>query len=124
MTQKEQIETVSNKDILFVLKPDFTDQGKVYYCPGCAEVVGLLEMYPALKKQIDVQYVDFQRPRPALVSVLGEAHQSCPVLVLAEPPSDAMKTEAVETAQGRAFVAGPEAIGAFLTKARGIGIRY
>ena len=74
-----------NHDQLYLLKPDFQDQGKTYYCPGCAEVIGILEFYPELKRSIDIHYVDFPRPRPELISLLGEANQGCPVLVLAAP---------------------------------------
>ncbi len=116
--------SVLGKDTLFVLKPDFQDQGRVYYCPGCAEVIGLLELYPALKERVTLHSVDFQRPRPVLVETLGEAHQSCPVLVLAEVPEDAGSVDELQEANGRAFVAGPEAIGAYLRHAHGIGIRY
>jgi glutaredoxin 2 len=28
-----------------------------------------------------VNYVDFQRPRPAIIDLIGEANQSCPVLI-------------------------------------------
>ena len=45
-----------NHDKLYLLKPDFHDQGKIYFCPGCAEMVGLLEFYPALKQTIDIHY--------------------------------------------------------------------
>ena len=30
------------KDRLYLLKPNFIDQGKVYFCPGCAQVEGML----------------------------------------------------------------------------------
>jgi glutathione S-transferase len=32
--------------------------------------------------ELEVKYVNFARPRPALVDLLGEENQSCPVLVL------------------------------------------
>ena len=69
-------------DQLYLIRRDFQDQGKTYYCPGCAEMIGLLEYYPELKKGIEIHEVDFARPRPMLVSLLGEANQGCPVLVL------------------------------------------
>lgn len=36
-------------DRLYLLKPNFMDNGKgPYFCPGCAEIIGLLEFYPTL----------------------------------------------------------------------------
>jgi hypothetical protein len=71
---------------LFLIKPDFQDNGradgKLYFCPDCTPVEGLLSFYPRLRKELDVQYVDFNRPRKGLVELVGEANQSCPVLVL------------------------------------------
>ena len=74
------------RDTLFLLRPDFMDGDRgPYFCPGCAELRGLLEFYPALKRVLDVRHVEFPRPRPELVELVGEENQSCPVLVLREP---------------------------------------
>ena len=35
---------------------------------------------------LDVRYVDFPRPRMEILSLIGEANQSCPVLVIADGP--------------------------------------
>lgn len=71
---------------LFLLKADFQDanraDGKKYFCPECSPIEGLLSYYPRLRSELEVQYLDFSRPRPALVDLLGEENQSCPVLVL------------------------------------------
>jgi hypothetical protein len=71
---------------LFLLKADFQDlnraDGKNYYCPDCAILEGLLSHYPRLRAELEVNYVDFVRPRKLLVDLIGEANQSCPVLVL------------------------------------------
>lgn len=109
-----------NKDRLYLIKHDFHDNGKTWYCPGCAEMIGLLEIYPALKESIEVRHVDFQRPRPELVELLGEANQGCPVLVLADVPKDNPAGLAIENANGHAFVADPRQIGEYLAHARGI----
>lgn len=112
------------RDQLYLLKPDFHDQGKTYYCPGCAEVIGLLEFYPALKQGIDIHYVDYPRPRPKLVSLLGEQNQSCPVLVLATAPQNLPAHLKVQHANGHAFVADAREIGAYLAHVHGIGIPH
>lgn len=71
---------------LFLIKPDFLDlkraDNKNYFCPDCVMIEGLLSFYPRLRNEMDVNYVDFNRPRKILVDLLGEANQSCPVLVL------------------------------------------
>jgi hypothetical protein len=113
-----------NHDQLYLLKPDFQDRDKTYYCPGCAEVIGLLEFYPALKRNIDVHYLGFPRPRPDLVSLLGESNQSCPVLVLAAVPQNPSAALKVQLTNGRAFVSGAHEIGAYLAHVHGSGLPH
>jgi hypothetical protein len=71
---------------LFLLKADFEDKnradGKLYFCPECSPIEGLLSYYPKLRNELEIHYLDFSRPRPVLVELLGEENQSCPVLVL------------------------------------------
>ena len=72
---------------LFLLKPDFTDanadsKGLKYYCPHCAIVEGVLSYFPELKERIEIEYVDFARPRPTVIATIGEENQSCPVLII------------------------------------------
>jgi len=71
---------------LFLLKADFLDasrsDGKRYFCPDCVMLEGLLSYYPRLRDELDVQYVNFARPRQVLINLIGEDNQSCPVLVL------------------------------------------
>ena len=71
---------------LFLIKADFLDlnraDGKKYFCPDCVMIEGLLSFYPKLRSELEITYVDFVRPRKALVDLVGEANQSCPVLVL------------------------------------------
>jgi hypothetical protein len=111
-------------DQLYLLKHDFQDQGKTYYCPGCAEMIGLLEFYPALKRNIEIRYLDFARPRPELVSLLGEANQGSPVLVLATVPQNLPAHLKVQHANGHAFVADAREIGQYLAHVHGIGLPH
>lgn len=108
-------------DQLFVLKADFIDQGDLYFCPGCAEVLGVLEYYPNLKLHIQVHHVDYPRPRPAIVSLLGEEFQSCPVLVLGSLPDRDIPGVTVRHAKGRAFVDDPRGIAVYLSHVYCIG---
>ncbi len=114
-----------NHDQLYLLKPDFMDTGVgPYFCPGCAEIVGLLEFYPTLKQRVDVHYVDFPRPRPELASLLGEENQSCPVLVMNSIPSNLPTRLAVRHANGHAFVEGAREIAEYLAHVHGVGIPH
>jgi Protein of unknown function (DUF3088) len=113
-----------NHDQLYLLKPDFHDQDKIYFCPGCAEMVGLLEFYPALKQRLDLHYVDFPRPRPELASLLGKENQSCPMLVLKTVPPNLPSHLKVQRANGHAFVEGSRAIAEYLAHVHGTGIPH
>jgi hypothetical protein len=113
---------MKKNDRLYVIKSGFNHQGEgPYYCPGCAEMAGLMEFYPELKQRVDIRWVDFSRPRPELVELLGEANQSCPVLVLSEVPVNPPKELTVQLANGRAFIEGTREIGLYLAHAHGIG---
>lgn len=74
-------------DILFLLKANFLDKNrdnnnKNYYCPDCAFLEGVLSYYPELRKQLDIRYIDFPKPRKEIVALVGEEHQGCPNLIL------------------------------------------
>lgn len=111
---------------LYLLKPDFSDiklkpEQRVYFCPSCATVNGMLSYYPQIREQLEVIYVDFQRPRPALIDLLGEENQSCPVLVV-DDTADGMK--GVQTANGKYFINDPEAILEFLAQHFQVGFPH
>lgn len=109
------------RDILFLLKESFPDgPGMPYYCPHCAEVTGVLAYFPKLRHALDVRYVDFPKPRQEIVQMLGEANQSCPVLILADkPPLDAMEMVTGQV-NGRFFVSGQRQIGLYWSQVHGI----
>nr|WP_221212358.1 DUF3088 family protein [Brevundimonas lenta] len=68
---------------MFLLNPDWhDDEGGPWYCPAGAVVEGVLAFYPALRKQLEIRYLDHPRPRPPVIEAVGEDHQSCPILVL------------------------------------------
>ena len=70
----------------FLLKADFLDadrnDGKRYFCSDCVMLEGLVSYYPRLSNELEVKYVNFARPRQVIIDLIGEANQSCPVLVL------------------------------------------
>ena len=109
------------RDILFLLKEKFDDgPGQPYYCPQCAEITGVLAYFPELKHKLDIRFVDFPRPRKDVIALIGEAHQGCPVLVLAEKPlADAVELMSGNF-NGRYFVSGPREIAAYWARVNGI----
>jgi hypothetical protein len=95
------------KPILLMLNPWFEndDQGP-FYCPDCGIVEGFLAYNPDIKKQLEIIYVDFQRPRPKIIEYLGEENQSSPVLVLGDSnqiPDGAKKSFST----GKTFIDNP-----------------
>lgn len=91
------------KDKLFLIKPGFTDPKRddgPFVCPFCNQVEGLLASFPDLAASIEVERVDFPRPRQAVIAVVGEANQGLPLLVLGDnPPDDASRHEGVAFVQ-------------------------
>ena len=108
------------KDILFILPASFDEGGTSWYCRECAEVRGVLAYYPQLADMLDIRTVDFPRPRPVMVELLGEANQNAPTLIIADP---ARVTEGVptRTVDGRTFVDDAKSIGLYLAAAYGLG---
>jgi len=114
-----------NRDQLYLIRPNFFDQEITpYFCPGCAQMVGLLDYYPMLKQNLDVYLVDFQRPRPALVELLGEENQSCPVLILRNEPQSLPSNIKVRQINGHHFVEGANEIATFLAHAYSSGLPH
>jgi hypothetical protein len=98
------------RDILFLLKPGFTDPalpGQDFYCWHCALMEGVLASFPHLAANLDVRRIAFPRPRADVIALICEANQSLPVLILAE---DAPAGLATATHAGRGFVNDPMAI--------------
>jgi len=110
------------KDQLYLLKPGFMDQGKgPYFCPGCALVEGMLSFYPILREKLEIHYIDFPRPRPELVALIGADNQGAPKLILGEDVGAAPEGVTVASANGRKFIAGDIAICKYLASAYNCG---
>lgn len=112
------------RDILFLLKPGFTDPalpGQDFYCWHCALIEGVLASFPHLGVNLDIRRIAFPRPRADVIAVIGEANQSLPVLVLAE---DAAAGLATATHAGRGFVNDPMAILDMLHQRHGFPPRH
>lgn len=91
----------TSRDKIFLIQPDFKDPkrpGLRFVCPYCNQIEGLLLTFPELAKRVDVERVPFLRPRLPVIAVLGEEHQSLPVMVFGNnPPAHAQE------ANGRRF---------------------
>jgi len=109
-----------SKHVLFLLKPNFYDgEDGPFFCPHSAAMEGLLNYVPDLESKLEVHRIDYQRPRPDIVKLLGEENQGTPVLILdegVEIPPEAQ----VSTTTGRAFFLGEIEISKFLHRDLGV----
>ena len=109
-----------SKHILFLLNPNFYDgEDGPFFCPHSAAMEGLLKYVPDLESKINVRRIEFKRPRPAVIELLGEENQGTPVLIIDETidtPSEAQ----VSASTGRAFIMGEIEISKFLHQNLGI----
>lgn len=108
------------KDQLYLMKPGFVNAGLgPFYCGDSVSVEGMLAFFPELRKKVDVTYIDFPRPRAALIEAIGENNQSVPVLILDER-SPTVPEVHLKSAQGRRFLADEKAIREYLSIVNGL----
>ena len=91
------------RDQLYVLRPGFDDQGKQYFCPFSAQVMGYLSYFPEIRATLEIIELDFPKPRHPLSDVLDEQHQAAPMLVLTGEAGTVPGVEIGEV-NGRKFV--------------------
>lgn len=66
-----------------MLNPWFDNGGQgPFYCPDCGILEGFLAYNPDIRKQLEIIYVDYKRPRQKIIKYLGAENQESPVLVL------------------------------------------
>ena len=106
------------KDTLYVLRPGFQDKGATYFCPYSAQVMGFLSYYPEVRATLEIVEIEFPKPRHPLSDVLGEDHQSAPMLVLAGE-GETVTNVTVAHAKGRAYVEKTIEILRYLAATRG-----
>lgn len=100
------------KDLLFLLAPGFSANGRREYCPECAELWGLLHYYPAIKESVAISYQPIDRPRFEMTALLGAERQNCPTLVL-DPASPGAEAARILTHGGRRFLDNARDIGKY-----------
>ena len=80
-----------DKDQLVLLQSTFADPAfpdRQFYCWHCMLLEGLLARFPKLTARLDIKRIPWPRPRQALIAMLGEEHQSLPVLIFAADVSN------------------------------------
>lgn len=106
------------RDTLFIIKAPFEDSALdgMWFCTSCATMEGVLLVNPHWGRSIDIKRLPFPRPRHDIIALIGEQHQSMPVLVIADlenAPGDAKMHE------GHAFIDDHKAILRYLAKTYG-----
>lgn len=107
------------KDTLLLLQQGFEaagHPGKRFFCWHCALLDGLLVAFPELARQIDVERLEWPRPRRRVISLVGEENQSLPLLTLADGETSPHQTGVRE---GRAFISDKDKILAALSDRHG-----
>ena len=104
------------KDNLFLLKPGFS-KGEIgpFYCSDSVAVEGMLSFFPPLRAALDIHYIDFPRPRDALIALLGEEQQSAPVLIISHDRAIKDAKVIPGVANGRRFLNDERAIRDYLS---------
>jgi hypothetical protein len=109
------------RDTLFLLAPGFFDNAEgPYYCGDSAPVEGLLSFFPSLRDSIDIHYIAAQRPRRAIVELIGHENQSAPVLVLGEGRRPKDGATALREYRGRHFIDDEADIRKYLSSEYGV----
>jgi hypothetical protein len=94
---------MTKRDTLFLLPPGFFENERREFCPECAEIWGLLHYYPAIKESVEVVYQPIAKPRPDIVSLLGEKNQNCPTLIL-HADSPRFENSGIMRKNGQTFI--------------------
>ena len=108
------------KYALFLLTPGFYDgDDGPFFCPHSAAMEGLLKYAPEIQTKVDVRRIEFKRPRPEIVELLGEENQNTPVLII-DKVSENIPEAQISEVTGRAFIVGEIEISKFLSRELGI----
>jgi Protein of unknown function (DUF3088) len=108
------------RDRLFLLRPDFVDPaypGRRFFCWHCALMEGVIASFPHLLSRLDVERIAWPVPRREIIALVGEDHQSVPLLVLAH---DAPMEIAADSYRGTRFIADKDAMLTVLSRRHGI----
>lgn len=115
---------MANRDQLLLLRPGFDDPaypGQQFYCWHCALLEGVLASFPDLAEKLDVERIEWPRPRQSVIALVGEQNQSLPLMVLVEGDSSPHQTGVYE---GRVFIAEKDKILAALSERHGFPLPH
>lgn len=118
---------MSRNPILFLLKNSFLDPKagqQEFYCPFCVSIEGMLAVFPQLRDELDIRYVDFAKPRGDLPKFVGDKNQSCPQLVLCDGDDDVSGAWSVEALNGARRIKDTTAIQDYLSQRFGLPHRH
>ena len=87
-------------------------------------IEGVIKYYPQLEERIEIHHVDFKRPRPAVIEIIGEENQSCPVLIIDNEQENYTDTSYFEKHGDKLFVNSPDLIMKYLAERFGIGMAH
>lgn len=113
-----------NQDRLFLLKPGFEDPAypdQLFYCWHCALIEGVLASFPELGNKLEIERVDWQRPRKSVIALAGEDNQNLPLLILKDGDRSAFETGMHE---GRSLIGDPHKILAALAERHGFPLPH
>jgi len=107
------------RDRLLLLRQGFEapdHPGQRFFCWHCALFDGLLFAFPERARRLDVERIEWPRPRLGVIALVGEENQSVPLLVLANGETSSHQTGVYE---GRAFISNKDQILAALSERHG-----
>jgi len=116
--------SVIERDTIFLLKPDFEDPawpGQRFYCWHCALIDGVLASFPDLQSNLDIIHIEWPRPRAKVCDLLGEDHQSLPVMILKDGEASPLQTG---FANGHRFIDNKDAILLALSERHGFPVPH
>ncbi|WP_114129839.1 MULTISPECIES: DUF3088 domain-containing protein [Thalassospira] len=112
------------RDTIFLLKPDFEDPAwpnQRFYCWHCALIDGVLGSFPDLHAGLDIRHINWPRPRQDVIALLGEDHQSLPVMILKSGDTSSLQTG---IANGHAFIDDKDSILLALSERHGFPVPH
>jgi hypothetical protein len=102
------------------MKPNFVNAGLgPFYCGDSVSVEGFLGFFPELREKVDVTYIEFPRPRQAIIDLIGETQQAVPVLVLNNASPDVPEID-TRSSNGLRFISDEKAIREYLSIRHGL----
>ena len=107
------------QDRLLLLRQGFEapdHPGQRFFCWHCALFDGLLFAFPELAQRLDVERIEWPRPRFGVIALVGKENQSVPLLYWQNGETSPHQAGVYE---GRAFISDKDQILAALSERHG-----